>query len=413
MSCADERSGGEYGIRKRRKLKANRTQSVVAFKFGDSRIKKQYMSRLDHFKPSEEEIIKTSKTNRLYSHEFEAGRFFQVVHEDENGATIRFAPRTLLKIIYIKDQDDIEGFEIIKLINETEKERVKLSKFNFAQLKEFLRFISEIDLKGITSRRLKILDDQELDYDSIRSVKTLLYKEGGAELVETLINEGIISSKDIVNTAFRKRGLSIFKRMMEEKDYWKTYADENHISKHSEEKVWQYFFEKNQWIFGYGLDYRFQEILQREVHLSDAELDGSNTAIGDYLLGDKFFTTFIELKKPSTPLFGNEKNRSNSWRLSNDLIDSVSQILEHKALGLIRLDNPQYINGEPLKQKAFDSKVILILGDWKEIENSINTLEKDIKKKTFELFRRDSRNVEILTFDELFERACYIAEGKK
>jgi hypothetical protein len=371
------------------------------------------MSRIDHFKPLEEEIIKTSKTNRLYSHEFEAGRFFQVVHEDENGATIRFAPRTMLKIIYIKDQDDIEGFEIIKLVNESEKERVKLSKFNFAQLKEFLRFISEIDLKGITSRRLKILDDQELDSDSIRSVKTLLSKEGGAELVETLINEGFVSSKDIVNTSFRKRGVQIFKSLKDNPNYWKTYADENGLKKHSEEKVWQYFFEKNQWIFGYGLDYRFQEILQREVHLSEAELDGSNTVIGDYLLGDKFFTTFIELKKPSTPLFANKGNRSNSWKLSNDLIESVSQILEHKASGLIRLDSPQYINGEPLKQKAYDSKVILIIGDWKEIENSANTLEKDIKKKTLELFRRDSRNVEILTFDELFERAKFIVEGEK
>lgn len=370
------------------------------------------MSRIDHFKPSEEEIIRTSKPNRLYSHEFESGRFFQVVHEDDDSATIRFAPRTMLKIIYIKDQDDIEGFEIIKLVNETEKERVKLSKFNFAQLKEFLRFISEIDLKGITARRLKILDDQELDPESIRSVKTLLSKEGGAELVETLINEGIISSKDIVNTSFRIRGVQLFKSLKNIPDYWKTYAAENVLKIHSEEKVWQFFFEKNQWIFGYGLDYRFQQILQREVHLSNAELDGSNTVIGDYLLGDKFFTTFIELKKPSTPIFGNEKNRSNSWRLSNDLIDSVSQILEHKASGLIRLQTPQYINGEPLEQKTYDSKVILIIGDWKEIENSKTIQEQEIKKKTFELFRKDSRNIEILTFDELFERACYIAEGK-
>lgn len=371
------------------------------------------MSRLDHFKPSEEEIIKTSKPNRLYSHEFEAGRFFQVVHEDENEATIRFAPRTMLKIIYIKDQDDIEGFEIIKLVNETEKERVKLSKFNFAQLKEFLRFISEIDLKGITARRLKILDDQELDTDSIRSVKTLLSKEGGAELVETLINEGFISSKDIVNTSFRKRGLNYFKNLKDHPKYWKTYAAENNISSHSEEKVWQFFFEKNEWIFGYGLDYRFQQILQREAHLSNQEIDGSNAVIGDYLLGDKFFTTFIELKKPSTPLFANEKNRSNSWRLSNELIDSVSQILEHKASGLIRLDSNQYIKGEPLEQKAYDSRVILIIGDWSELEKSSSTQESNIKKKTFELFRRDSRNIEILTFDELFERAKFIVEGAK
>ena len=371
------------------------------------------MSLLNQNITSEEEIISNYIPNRLYWHEFDAGRFFQVVHEDEKGTVLKFAPRTMLKVVYIKDQDDIEGFEIIKVVHNKETERIKLSKFNFAQLKAFLSFISEIDLKGITEKRLKVLDDQELDTDSIRSVKTLLSKKGGAELVETLINEGIISSKDIVNTAFRKRGLQIFSDLKNNSEYWKIYAEANGLKIHSEEKVWQYFFEKNQWIFGYGLDYRYQEILQREVHLSDAELDGSNTVIGDYLLGDKFFTTFIELKKPSTPLFGNEKNRSNSWRLSNDLIDSVSQILEHKASGLIRLDKSQYVNGEPLKQKAFDSKVILIIGDWKELEKSANTLEKEIKKKTLELFRRDSRNVEILTFDELYERAKFILEGDK
>ena len=180
------------------------------------------MSRISQNTTSEEEIISNYKPNRLYWHEFEAGRFFQVVHEDEKGAVLKFAPRTMLKVVYITDQNDIEGFELIKVVHNKETERIKLSKFNFAQLKAFLSFISEIDLKGITEKRLKIIEDQELDADSIRSVKTLLSKKGGAELVEALINEGIISSKDIVNTAFRKRGLQIFSDLKNNSEYWKT-----------------------------------------------------------------------------------------------------------------------------------------------------------------------------------------------
>jgi hypothetical protein len=369
------------------------------------------MSRSDNFKTSEEEVIWGSIPDRLYSHEFEKGRFFQVVHEDEKGFEIKLAPRTMLKAVYLHEKDNIEGIEIIKSVNGKDTERVKLSKFNFAQLKSFLAFISEIDLKGITERRLKIFDEQELDTDTIKSIKTLLSKDGGSEVVESLIKEGIITSKDIVNTSFRKRGLQIFKNLMADNIHWKSYATENNVSKHSEEKVWQYFFEKNEWIFGYGLDYRFQTILQREVHLSDAELNGSNTVIGDYLIGDKMFTTFIELKKPSTNIFGKSSNRSNSWRLSNELIDSYSQILEHKASGLLRLEKEQFIDGELLKQKSYDSKVILIIGHWNELDEADTTLEREIKKKTFELFRRDSRNVEIITFDELYERATFIAEG--
>lgn len=362
---------------------------------------------------SEEDVIWGSIPDRLYSHEFEKGRFFQVVHEDEKGFEIKLAPRTMLKAVYLYDKDDIEGIEIVKAVSGKDTERIKLSKFNFAQLKSFLNFISEINLKGITERRLKIFDEQELDSDTIKSIKTLLSKDGGSDIVESLIDEGIITSKDIVNTSFRKKGLEIFSRLLKEKEYWKTFAIDNNISVHSEEKVWQYFFEKNEWIFGYGLDYRFQNILQREAHLSEQEIDGSNSVIGDYLMGDKMFTTFIELKKPSTNLFGNNTNRSNSWKLSNDLIDSFSQILEHKASGQIRLEQKQFIKGEPLEQKAFDSKVILIIGNWNELDESSSTLEREIKMKTFELFRRDSRNVEILTFDELYERAKFIVEGSK
>jgi hypothetical protein len=235
-----------------------------------------------------------------------------------------------------------------------------------------------------------------------------------AEIIENMIDEGAITSKDIVNTSFRKKQLSIFKMLIDKCDYWENYASENGIKDKREEKVWQFFFEKNEWIFGYGLDYRFQTILQREAHISDIELDGSNTVIADYLLGDKKFTTFVEVKKPSTPLFAKLSNRSNSWRLSNDVVYSVSQILEQKASGLIKLDKQQYdSSGNPITQKAYDSKVILIMGHWRQLEESNNDLDREIKKKTFELFRNDSRNIEILTYDELYDRARYIVEGKK
>lgn len=358
---------------------------------------------------TEEEILRNHHPSMLYSNDFGSGRFFRVIHFDESaGFTIQLAPLTKLQVTYSKSQDDISGFEIVKFVSGQEKQKVNLSNFNFAQLRAFLSFISQIDLKGITEKRLKLAEEQELDSETIKTVKTLLSKSGGADLVETLINEGIITSKDIVNTSFRKRGLQIFKNLLENKDNWKLYANENDVSTSSEEKVWQYFFEKNQWIFGYGLDYRYKNILQREAHVSDSELNGSNTVIGDYLMGDKLFTTFVEIKKPSTKLFGKNGNRSNSWKLSNELIESFTQILEQKASGQIKLEKEQFVDGEPLTQKAFDSKVILIIGNWEELKESNTALESNIKKKTFELFRRDSRNVEIITFDELYDRAKYI-----
>ncbi len=285
------------------------------------------------------------------------------------------------------------------------------------KLYNFIGKIKSIDYSNSNSFKIKEEDFKKLDDNPIVSsdsyFKNLLKSPKAAEIVENLIEKGIITSKDIVNTSFRKKGLQIFKKLIDDENYWITYADDNNISKSKEEKVWQYFFEKNEWIFGYGLDYRFKAILQREAHLSDSELDGSNTVIADYLLGDKRFTTFVEIKKPSTKLFGNSKNRSNSWKLSNEVVESVSQILEQKASGLIKLDKQQYDSeGNMIKQKAYDSKVILLIGHWKQLDDSKSDLEREIKRKTFELFRTDSRNIEILTYDELYDRAKFIVEGK-
>lgn len=286
------------------------------------------------------------------------------------------------------------------------------------KLYNFIGKIKSIDYSNPDSFKIKEKDFENLDNNPIVSsdsyFKNLIKSPKAAEIVENLIEKGIITSKDIVNTSFRKKGLQIFKKLIDNDNYWKIYADENNISKSKEEKVWQYFFENNEWIFGYGLDYRFKSILQREPHISDSELDGSNTVIADYLLGDKRFTTFVEIKKPSSELFGTSKNRSKSWKLSDVVVESVSQILEQKASGLIKLDKQQYgSEGNIITQKAYDSKVILLIGHWKQLEDSKNDLEREIKKKTFELFRTDSRNIEILTYDELYDRAKYIVEGKK
>ena len=286
------------------------------------------------------------------------------------------------------------------------------------KLYHFLGKVKSIDYTNPNSFKVSTENLEKLNENPIRgsdSYFSELRKDPKcAEIIEKLISEGAITSKDIVNTSFRKKELGVFKMLIDESDYWKTYASENGIKDKKEEKVWQFFLEKNEWIFGYGLDYRFKTILQRESHVSDAELDGSNTVIADYLLGDKKFTTFVEIKKPSTPLFGTVKERSNSWRLSNEVVYSVSQILEQKASGLIKLDKQQHdSSGNPIIQKAYDSKVILILGHWKQLKESSSELESEIKKKTFDLFRNDSRNIEIITYDELYDRARFIVEGEK
>lgn len=365
---------------------------------------------------SEEDIILNSKLEHLYNNDFGDGRFFKVIFSDENKTHIKLAARTCIKVVYLKEKDDIEGFEIIKLVSNKEKERVKLSKFNLEQLTCFLEFIKELDFKTVNKRRISLADDELsiLDADTKVKITTLLSGEDGSDVVYELLDNGLITNQDLVNTGYRKSQLEIFDSLLNSNGL-ANYKIKIGKPDTKDETAWQHFFQANEWIFGYGLDYRFQGILQKEFHASTSNAAGKEEVIADFLLGDKKFTTFVELKLPNTALFNKSKNRSNCWSLSNSLIDAFSQILEQKASGQIKIETSKDLiddNYEEITQHSYDSKTILLMGAWSQIENDPAGIKR-IKEKTLELFRRDSRNIELVTYDELYERARFIVHNEK
>src|SRR5690606_20507895 len=90
-------------------------------------------------KPKSGEIIDKYKLEQLYNHKIENGRFFKVVFADNNTANIQIASKTYMQVKFLPSRNDIEGIDLIKLINGNETQRFSLSKFNFAQLELFLK----------------------------------------------------------------------------------------------------------------------------------------------------------------------------------------------------------------------------------------------------------------------------------
>jgi hypothetical protein len=371
-----------------------------------------FMSKLPK-KEIESQILQNQTPDVLKMNEFEGGKFFNVVFADESRAEIELTSKTKIELTYRYKNNKIEGLKLSKIID-GKYESLYISCFDLNQLKAFVDFISKLNLAEYIERTIKLSDENRTDTDDeiLQKFKSLLQNTDGVSIIEEVLNNGLINSKDIVNTGYRKKQLRIYFDMLEDVEMWKSYSKHYNLSSIHEEKSWQHFFTSNPWIFGYGLDYRYNQILQREAHISDNDVDGTNNVITDFLLGDSQFVTFVELKKPTTPLFGKAQQRSNAWTLSNELFDSVSQILEQKASGIIKFEKPQYDSeGNIINQKSFDSKVILVIGNWNELDSCNSDREKEIKKKTFELFRRDSRNIEIITYDELFARANFIVNS--
>lgn len=172
------------------------------------------------------------------------------------------------------------------------------------------------------------------------------------------------------------------------------------------ELEWGEFFETNQWIFGHGLAYQFLEHVQDQPNYGGTMYDGSGTQRGDYLLSTEAaakFTVLVEIKTPGTPLVRDKLYRNKVHELTTELTGAVSQMQSNCRTwsidGSQRRENVVRLAEQDLH--TCEPKGILIIGNTEGLDN-------EHKKETFQLFRRNLHNPEIITYDELLARARYI-----
>jgi len=322
----------------------------------------------------------------------------------ESSITLADTEKTQVVAWFVSEKDQIINLQIKKIrkkktkgvITYEEKEKIFFKIEDIQVLKNFLEFLLNFDLKSLSKWKIDLWENISFDENLIKKLSLLSKDEWWYKaLKEFLENE--LTKEDVVWLWYRKKQLVEFKTLL----------DDNTKG----EKDWQSFFEGNPRIFWYGLDYRYLWILQREANIWTSDLSGWNSPITDFVMWCKDFTVLVELKTPETKLFSNIKNRANSWRLSNDLMDATSQVLAQKADWQIKSQSQQFDKQwNPIKQKTIDPNTILII--WRATEYQWEVQESQIKKRTFELFRRDSRNIQILTYDELYDRAKFIVEWK-
>ncbi len=179
-------------------------------------------------------------------------------------------------------------------------------------------------------------------------------------------------------------------------------------AQNSSEGWWQAFFKDNKWIFGYGLNYVILRLEQPQAHVGGTSIKGTGGKIPDYLAstgGLVRFTVLVEIKTPQAALlFGSKPIRSGAWSLGAELTDAISQI--HASVEEWTLRGFSHPANLDRLEKIYTvkPKAIIIVG-------SLNQVKDDRTKwESFELFRKSIHGVEIITFDELYERARFIVE---
>lgn len=230
-----------------------------------------------------------------------------------------------------------------------------------------------------------------------------------AYVIETLVNQGFsneVWDKLVENAPDLVTKLSqayIYQKRITAIEQFKLMLKSDH-----REQDWQSFFENNNWIFGYGLNYKILKTITGQPHYGGVVFEGSGANKGDFLSatqGSLKFTVLVEIKRSDTKLLSSKEYRNDVVLPSEDLIGGVSQLrMNGRTWEQHGSQLPK--NRDLLEDNAtftIQPRKILIIGNTNELNDRS-------KRENFELFRRGQSDIEILTFDELLYRAQFITQ---
>ena len=340
-------------------------------------------------------FIKNTKTRNCYSGFILYQKKITItcdVSFYKSSKTNKYIPRLVFKKL---DNDGneklIDNKKPINIeLNDSEKAETFWKMIGFIQnFKNLVDIDAFQDIYKISKIENDLTDETVLNY--LQKKPTLIKK----------IIENNLTENDVVSIGYRKKQLEIFKTMLEDNSL--------------KEPDWQKFFEVNTWIFGYGLSYVFQTELDNkkiEQYVSGFDFNNSGKRVDGLLKTAGYINSlcFVEIKTHKTSLLKNEY-RAGCWNISEEFSGAVTQIQNTVYMASkniqdsVRLkDDKGFFSGEEVFN--FQPKAFLIIGKLDEFKHG-QEVHYD-KYRSFELFRKNIFTPEIITFDELYERAKHI-----
>jgi hypothetical protein len=170
---------------------------------------------------------------------------------------------------------------------------------------------------------------------------------------------------------------------------------EEMLGKNLVEDRWQDFFNENPFILNMAFGYPFIKV-KDQASVGGRRISGAGEKITDFLVKNSLTNNAanFEIKTPQTEVLNKRPYRDGVYTPSADLSGSINQALDQKyqfqkQIAVIK-DNSRIYDIE-----SYAVHCCLIIG---------RTPDGEDQKKSFELFRRNSKDVEIITFDELLEK---------
>ena len=123
---------------------------------------------------------------------------------------------------------------------------------------------------------------------------------------------------------------------------------------------------------------------------------------------------FVEIKTHETELLDSSFYRAGCWSPSKELAGAVAQVqgtVSAAMQNMYGFQKPKDGTGNPTREEVFNfrPRAFIVIGSLGQFtsEHGIN----DDKVRSFELYRNSLTGIEIMTFDELYERSKFIVES--
>lgn len=287
-------------------------------------------------------------------------------------------------------------------------------KFAFVgdEITKLFNFIRDVQTMRFGSDRYQRLNDEDIDHIELTDLQAETFFRRNPALFTSIV-QSQITTQDIVAFGYRKSQLEIFEKLLGDESYF-AYTKQKNGAK--QEAVWQAFFEKNPWIFGYGLGYVFLSNLddrKLEQVVQGYSINQHGKRI-DAVMKTKGLISnlcFVEIKTHTTKLLEGKPYRPGCYAPSSELAGAIAQVQGSVADAVKSIKNKLVLTdycGNPTGEVIYNyqPKSFLVVGCLNEFvgEHGIN----EDKLRSFELLRKNTISPEIITFDELYERAKFI-----
>ena len=176
---------------------------------------------------------------------------------------------------------------------------------------------------------------------------------------------------------------------------------ESMVVKKLPEGRWQVFLNENPFILTLAFGYPVIKV-HDQASVGGRTIFGTGEKIADFLVKHSMTNNvaIVEIKKPQTKLLNQRKVSDGVYAPSGELVGAMNQTLDQKH----RLEQEIAqikVNSRIYDIESYSLHCCLIVGTVPSGEDRL---------RSFEMFRGNSKDVEIITFDELLEKLKHVRE---